>query len=881
MMTRSLAMVAIALASLVRDPGESRAEQTVDYLRQIKPLLAQKCLACHGALKQKGQLRLDTAALLLQGGKHGPAIVPGKAEASLLLERITGEEGNRMPPEGEPLSAGQIDLVRRWIRQGAKAPTNEEPEKDPRDHWAFRTPVRPAIPEVRNKAWVQNPIDAFIAQQHEEHQLLPQTEAPRDLLVRRLFMDLIGMPPTPEEMSRIDQDRSDGWYERLVDRLLADPRHGERWGRHWMDIWRYSDWWGLGTQLRNSQKHIWHWRDWIIESLNADVPYDEMVRQMLAADELYPNDLSRLRATGLLARNFFYFNRDQWLDETVEHVSKAFLGLTMNCVKCHDHKFDPFPQKDYYRLRAFFEPYQVRTDKVPGEVDLERDGIPRVFDGRLDVPTYLYIRGDEKQPDKSSVILPGVPSFLSFQEINIHPVELPVESWHPERRPWIVEDHLKAARARLAAAQEVVANARLKAQKQQAGQGSSKQGEEDLHVAELALAVAEVDLQSVASRAEASRAAWAKQDERAKAEEAVRAERRLAVAKARHQVAEVRLRLTRAAADKKPAVEKELTQANEALTKAEKTAGGPVEPSQTFTPFEGARWSATRFLTSTKDDPAVPFPPRSTGRRKALASWITDARNPLTARVAVNHLWARHMGTGLVPTVFDFGRHGTLPTNPGLLDFLATELVQSGWSMKRIHHLIVTSATYRQSSSSKGREANLAYDPDNVRYWRRSPIRLESQVVRDSLYHLAGTLDLRRGGPPVPAQTPSNRRSLYFFHSNNERNKFLTTFDEASVRECYQRDQSIIPQQALALTNSTIVHDAARLVAQRLSADQPDDTLFVRRAFRAVLGVSPSDTELAASLKALTDWGKLPEAALARANLVAVLFNHNDFVTLR
>ncbi len=726
------------------------------------------------------------------------------------------------------------------------------------------------VPEVRNKAWVRNPIDAFIARQHEEHKLLPQTEAARDLLVRRLYLDLIGMPPTLEEMSRIDQDEQQltAGMSDLVDRLLADPRHGERWGRHWMDVWRYSDWWGLGKELRNSQKHVWHWRDWIIESLNADVPYDEMVRQMLAADELYPNDLSRLRATGFLARNYFYFNRDHWMDETVEHVSKAFLGLTINCAKCHDHKFDPFPQKDYYRLRAFFEPYHVRLDKVPGEVDLERDGIPRVFDGRLDVPTYLYVRGDEKKPDKSNVILPGVPSFLSFQEMKIQPVDLPVESWQPERRPWVVEAYLKAARDRLAAARK-------------AGPGGSKQGGDELLVAELALAVAEADLQSVASRVEASRAVWAKRDERAKAEEAVRAEHRLAAAKARHHVAEARLRLTRATADKKPAIEKELTQAKEALAKAEKTAAGPVGSSQTFTPFEGARWSATRFLSSTQNDPAVPFPPRSTGRRKALAGWITDARNPLTARVAVNHLWARHLGTGLVPTVFDFGLHGTRPTNPALLDFLATELVQGGWSMKRIHRLIVTSATYRQSSSSKGREANLARDPDNVRSWRRSAIRLEAEVVRDSICHLAGTLDLTRGGPPVPAQGQSNRRSIYFFHSNNERNVFLTTFDAASVRECYRRDQSIVPQQALALTNSSIVLDAARLVAERLSADKPDDALFVRRAFRAVLGVSPSDPEQAASLKALADWRKLPDAAVARANLVAVLFNHNDFVTLR
>ena len=184
----------------------------------------------------------------------------------------------------------------------------------------------------------------------------------------------------------------------MVDRLLASQQYGERWGRHWMDVWRYSDWWGLGAEVRNSQKHIWHWRDWIIESLNADKGYDQMVREMLAADELYPNDLDRLRATGFLARQYFLFNRNTWLDETVEHTGKAFLGLTINCANCHDHKYDPISQIDYYRFRAFFEPYQVRTDQLPGEVDFEKDGIPRVFDCNLDAPTYRFVRGDEKRP---------------------------------------------------------------------------------------------------------------------------------------------------------------------------------------------------------------------------------------------------------------------------------------------------------------------------------------------------------------------------------------------------------------------------------------------------------------------------------------------------
>ncbi len=220
-----------------------------------------------------------------------------------------------------------------------------------------------------------------------------------------------------------------------------------------MDIWRYSDWWGLGEQLRNSQKHIWHWRDWIIESLNDDTPYDEMVRLMLAADELHPGDLDKLRATGYLARNFTLFNRPQWMDETVEHVGKGLLGLTMNCARCHDHKYDPIEHADYYRMRAFFEPYHVRLDVVPGETDLERDGVPRVFDGKPDEPTYRYVRGDENNPDKSQPIAPGVPDLLAFKTLNIRPVMLPEMAWQPERQPWVIDDEINQAASRVEANQ--------------------------------------------------------------------------------------------------------------------------------------------------------------------------------------------------------------------------------------------------------------------------------------------------------------------------------------------------------------------------------------------------------------------------------------------
>ena len=867
--------------------GGLMAEEPVDYLKQVKPLLAERCLSCHGPLQQSAGLRLDTAALIRKGGRGGPAVRPGDISGSALLRRVAAPKGaGRMPPDGEALKPEEIALLTNWVRQNAPAPRDERPQTDPRDHWSFRAVVRPKVPKSGGRqvsGWARNPIDAFLAARYERDGLRPQPPASRPEQIRRLYLDLIGLPPSPEELDRLAGDVAPGWYERLADRLLADPRYGERWGRHWMDIWRYSDWWGLGQQLRNSQEHIWQWRDWIIESLNADMPYDEMVRLMLAVDELHPNDPNKLRAGGYLARNYFLFNRNQWMDETVEHVGKAFLGLTVNCSKCHDHKYDPIRQSDYYQMRAFFEPYHVRMDVAPGEADLAVNGIPRAFDANLDAPTYLFIRGQESRPDTSRRLVPGVPAVLAFKPLDVRPVELPVEAWQPERRPWVADAHLAAARKAVATAESGVDRA-------------SSGDEPARRAAELALDAARADLTRVERTLAFLRLEWANTNATPPSDArraAVLAERAAGLARARLAVFDAERRA--AGSEKKPMQEKALADARAALKKAVDLASAPIGDKDRPSPLVGARWTATRFLFSGKDDPDLAFPPKSTGRRTALAGWITDRRNPLTARVAVNHLWNRHMGTPLVSTVFDFGRKGAAPTHPELLDWLASEFMDGGWSMKRIHRLIVTSAAYRMSSSEKGAEANLRKDRDNLAFWRRSPIRLEAEAVRDSMLSLAGTLDPSRGGPPVPEaqQEASRRRSLYFFHSDISSNLFLSTFDAAAVKECYRRDQSIVPQQALALTNSALALDTAPAIAARLTrSGSVEDDAFIQRAFLVILGIHASDAELAASRRAMASWRKGRDAApasaspsvsteSARTHLVWVLLNHNDFVTLR
>ena len=877
--------------------GPADAQLAV-YSGKIRPLLAERCFSCHGGLKQEAGLRLDTVALMLEGGESGGVVTKGDPDASLMLERVSDpDSATRMPPEGEgePLSAEQLAVLKDWIKAGCPAPADEKPEADPRSHWAFQPRVRPQVPAVQNAGWVKNPIDAFLAEAHEQAGVVPQPEPPRNVLIRRVYLDLIGLPPQPEEMAALEADASADWYEKLVEKLLADPRHGERWGRHWMDIWRYSDWWGLGDQLRSSQKHMWHYRDWIIESMNADLPYDEMVRQMLAADEIYPDDPAKLRATGFLARNWFLFNRTPWMDETVEHVGKGLLGLTMNCSKCHDHKYDPVSQENFYQMRAFFEPISVRLDVVPGEGDLEKDGIPRVYDGLLDTPTYLFVRGEDTKPDTSKPIQPGVPDVIAFKELAIAAITLPKPAAEPERRPWVLDAHVVTARRAVESAEAAVAK-------------------QSTPLAQQAVAVAKAELAAVEKRAEATRAAWAAADpasaseadplrkqaaELAKA--AVRAERELAVAKAWGKVAEIAAKVAKVAQEtKEPAsiapLEKELATAREAVEKAAKAVG---EADEKFTPLFGAKWTPTRFKNSTADDPPVVFPATSTGRRRALAEWIVDPRNPLAARVAVNHIWMRHIGKPLVSTVFDFGRKGNAPTHPALLDWLASELVEgpagaSPWSMKNLHRLIVTSAAYRMGSTTVGAEANLKADPDNQFLWRRDPARLESQVIRDCILSLAGTLDSTMGGPSVPAaqQSNSRRRSLYLWHSDIDRNLFLTMFDDAGVKECYRRDQSIVPQQALALSNAAIVHDSATKIAERIvSAGTTDgagmsDEAFLDRAFVMLLDRRPSADELAACSAAIGKWRALGKPAGAGADpalvhMVWALLNHNDFVTLR
>lgn len=857
-----------------------------DYAKDIKPLLKARCYACHGALKQKAKLRLDTVALMHKGGESGDIIDPA---AAILLDRVTStDKEERMPPEGAALNADEIARLKAWITAGAVAPADEKPEQDPRKHWAYQTPKASSSAAAGSSTSL---IDTLLEARVRERGLHPQPEAAPEVWLRRVYLDLTGLPPSAGEVReflasfaagpRSSSGEPPAIMQRTVDRLLASPAYGERWGRHFMDIWRYSDWYGLGDQLRHSQKHIWHWRDWIVESLNADKGYDRMIVEMLAADEAAPEDRSALRATGFLCRNYYLFNRTTWLDEVIEHTSRAFLGVTMQCVKCHDHKYDPISQADYYRMRAVFEPYHVRLDPWPGEPNFETNGLPRVFDLHLDKATYLQRRGDEKNEDKSRALPPGVPAVLAFGEFQPKPVALPATSSLPALLPFVFDDQMRAVENEIAQATAVLDHASQKlaglldAEEDNFNLVESAKGGVDVAEETLAAAQAKPAMLRAAFAADRARSTPPAAPDLTAA--AAKAEAAFQLARTEAELAKARQAALTAPKDKAADTTKKVQAAEQALAAAKKKAENP-----------GDKYTSFHASLKAQEDPEDKanadfqlYPTTSTGRRLALAQWIANDRNPLTARVLVNHLWTRHFGASLVPEVSDFGLRCPPPLHQDVLDTLAVDFMQHGWSLKHLHRVMVLSQLYRRSSSNAGAHTTtLAADPENTFYWRMNPRRLESQAVRDSLLYAAGRLDLRQGGPSVdPGKEESSlRRAIYFVQNADVEHRFLAAFDNSNVLECYRRQESIVPQQALALANSKLTRECAEAMAKR--AEAMPDAEFIEHAFLSLLSRAATAEERATCVEGLAEFTKL-NPAHARTLLLQALMNHNDFVTLR
>jgi len=767
--------LALALVVVPHKVANAAGSSPVNYATQVKPILTQRCVTCHGAAKPKGGLRLDTAAAALLGGDSGPAVVPGQGAESPLIAAVRGEgQTERMPLKRPPLSEAEIAVLKDWIDQGAKATAGEQPGVPPsKSHWAFISPRRPVVPEVSKPAWARNPIDRFILARLDRAGLAPAPEADRATLLRRLSLDLIGLPPSPGEVDAFLSDRPYESDLRTVDRLLASPHFGERWARPWLDLARYADSNGYNIDAPRS---IWKYRDWVLSALNADMPFDQFAIDQLAGDLRPGSPLGSRVATGF-HRNT-PINQEGGIDveqfrveavaDRVNTTGTVFLGLTIGCCQCHDHKFDPISQREYYRLFAFFN----NVDEPDLEIATPAESARRQeIRSRIDE---LHRALAARYPD------------LEERE-----------------RKWEGTVTLEFTQAQDA----------------------------DVRVA--------FDLPR---------------------EKRSRAQRR----------ALVELMMARdptfrdefATLTKLRAAEPKLV-----TTMVVRERSGSPRPTHVHLGGDFTR-------KGERVEPGVPgvLPPlgdASPGKpadRMDLARWLVDRRNPLAARVVVNRIWQAYFGRGLVETDNDFGTQGSAPSHPELLDWLACELMDVGWSRKAIHRLIVSSATYRQAS--RLRSEGQAVDPDNRLLWRQARLRLDAELIRDAALTSSGLLTRVFGGPSVFPPQPDGvmtlgqmkrpwqadpgpnrfRRGLYTFFWRATPHPFLTTFDAPSgVQTCTRRFRSNTPLQALTLLNDPAFVEIAEGLAARIVSERPDpasDRDRIRHAIMLCLGRPALDREL-------------------------------------
>lgn len=733
-----LARILLSVVALFTFTLSASAEEKVDFARDIRPILSNNCFKCHGPAVQKSKLRLDERDPAVNKG----AIAPGKHATSELIKRVLlpDSEDGRMPPVGvyERLTPDQVAKLKAWIDQGAEYPT----------HWAFVAPKRPAVPKVNAPLRVAaNPIDAFIIARLEKQGLKPSPQADKATLIRRVTLDLTGLLPTPKEVEAFLKDDSPNAYEKVVDRLLASPHYGERQARHWLDLARYAD--SNGYTI-DGPRLIWPYRDWVIKALNDDMPFDQFTTEQLAGDLLPNATLQQKIATGFHRNTSFNeeggTDAEQFrVERTVDRANTTaavWLGLTAGCAQCHDHKYDPVSQKDYYRLYAFFDSCDEPTMPIGGPPNLE-ETIARLNEMEF----WLQKNGGSREDIA------------------------------------IIRDQIKRLRGKVPTT----------------------------------------------------------------------------------------------------------------LVMRER-----VQPRQTFVQIRGDFLRKGDEVKPTYPaalgSPGVASPGRLT--RLDLAKWLTSAENPLTARVTVNREWQKFFGRGLVETENDFGLQGNFPTHPELLDWLAVEFRESGWSFKKFHKLIVMSATYQQSSELV---KNLyEKDPRNLLLGRQSRLRLEAEIIRDVSLSASGTLNPKLGGPgvypPQPKEvflfTQSNhpwveskgpdryRRGMYTYIWRQSMHPLLTTFDASDAQvACTKRNRSNTPLQALHLANDPVFVEFANALGTRIESEgPPDDAGKITFAFRVCFSRAPT-TQEATRVQAYLDAKRKTDPKTAWAAVARVLMNLDEFIT--
>ncbi|MEO6742119.1 MAG: DUF1549 domain-containing protein [Chthoniobacteraceae bacterium] len=787
----------ILLIPVISAAAESQGEAF--FREKVQPVLSQRCYKCHShGEKMKGNLLVDSREALLTGGDTGPAIVPGDPAKSLIIEAIGYKnEDMQMPPKGEKLSDAQIATLTEWVKLGAPWPELPGQKMKPRPRgkisdedrqwWAFRPVVKTEPPKVNAQSSIlsapkdgsrlgmdrfstsTNPIDRFIFASLNAAKLRPAPAAEKTALVRRVYFDLTGLPPTPDEAAAFAADNSPDAYGKLVDKLLASPRYGEQWARHWLDLVRYAE--SDGYRADDYRPNAWRYRDYVIASFNSDKPYDRFVQEQIAGDELWPESQEAHIATGYLTLGIYeYNNRDavgQWsamLNDITDTTADVFMGMGVQCARCHDHKFDPILQKDYFRLQAFFAP-----------IRLSQDG---------DIATAEQRKAYEEKFTTWAAKTAGIREKIAHIEepVRSHAEKEAVKKFPPETRALFA----KPTAERTPYEQQIVD-----------------------------LAWRQVDYEY--------------QDKRfdARVKEPAKSHRNALLAELNKFRAEKPDPLPRApiATDVGPAASPLLIPKKKAL--------GDIAPG---------------FLSVLDEAPAKIDPlAASTGRRSALARWLTQPENPLTARVIVNRIWQYHFGHGLAVNASDFGTLGEKPSHPELLDWLARDFIESGWSIKKLHRLIVTSATYTQSASNPIAAQAKLTDPENRLLWHMPTRRLDAEQIRDAMLTVTGEIVFPEGGPG--AEPERHVRTIYDKARRNNRDAVLDVFDEPEgFSSISQRNTTTTPTQSLLMFNSKWSLERAQAFAMRLRKENSsEEKEIITDAFRLCFGRDPDAAAIEAA----------------------------------
>jgi mono/diheme cytochrome c family protein len=817
--------IAFCLAILAGFPQAIAAvaadKPTLTFERDIRPIFKTNCFQCHGETGEKeGSLDLRLQRFAAAGGDSGPALVPGKADESLLVARIRAGE---MPPGKHKLSADEIEKIARWIDAGAKT-ARPEPATledslpitaEDRAFWAFQPIAHPEPPKVKQATRVRTPIDAFLLAELEREGLAFASDADKAVLIRRATLDLHGLPPTPAEVDAFVADGAPDAYERLIDRLLASPHYGERWGRHWLDVAGYADSEGY-TETDPPRPHAWRYRDYVIRSLNEDKPFDRFIVEQLAGDELvkppYKN-LSEEAIEQLVATGYLRMAPDgtasggvdkglasnQVVSETMKIVSSSLLGLTVGCAECHDHRYDPISQADYYRLRAIFEPaFNTKNWRVP--------------QARL---VSLYTDEDRAKANEINAEAAKIDAarLKRQEELMQEEFDKALEAKVPEEK----REEMRSAWSTPAAKRN---DQQKKLLKEYPG----------VNVTPGSLYLfnrkAADELKKMVDEAAKIRATKP-------VEEFVQA----------------------------------LTEVPGKIPDTFLYARGDYEqPKQKVEPAELRILCGEESLDIAQDDKQLP----TSGRRLAYAQWLTNGEHPLTARVLVNRVWMHHFGRGIVATPADFGTLGQRPSHPELLDWLASTFMDEGWRLKSLHKRIMTSTAYRQSSHKSEQAA--AIDPDNRLLSYKSLQRLDAETLRDSLLATSGKLNDKMFGEPVPvmadevgqfvvgkenlnAGRPQGviplggeefRRSIYIQARRSRPLSVMSAFDAPTMEpNCQQRNSSTVAPQSLLLLNNKFVMEQSEAFAQRVrkeAGESPEDQ--VRLAWRLAMGTTPEQETL-------------------------------------